>query len=72
MVAFVTCSPVVAETRDIVRAQRDLRLVDARAAMAALTGTEASVWGRGPHVQLWPHVHRTDAMFLALLERPAE
>jgi len=23
--------------------------------------------GDGPHVQLWPHLHGTDAMFLALL-----
>jgi 16S rRNA (cytosine967-C5)-methyltransferase len=25
--------------------------------------------GPGPHVQLWPHRHDTDAMFLALLRR---
>ena len=72
VVAYVTCSPVVAETRDIARAQRGLRMVDARPAMAALTGTETTAWGRGPHIQLWPHVHHTDAMYLALLERPAE
>ena len=27
-------------------------------------------WGKHRHIQLWPHVHGTDAMFLALLERP--
>ena len=26
--------------------------------------------GAGPNVQLWPHRHGTDAMFLALLRRP--
>ena len=25
--------------------------------------------GKGPWVQLWPHIHGTDAMFLALLRR---
>ena len=25
--------------------------------------------GDGPDVQLWPHLHGTDAMFLALLRR---
>jgi 16S rRNA (cytosine967-C5)-methyltransferase len=25
--------------------------------------------GEGPHVQLWPHRHGTDAMFCALLRR---
>jgi 16S rRNA (cytosine967-C5)-methyltransferase len=25
--------------------------------------------GPGPHIQLWPHRHGTDAMFLALLRR---
>lgn len=25
--------------------------------------------GGGPYLQLWPHVHGTDAMFLALLRR---
>ena len=72
IVAYVTCSPVVAETRDIVRGQSELRLVDARPAMAALTGTDDGLWGHGPHIQLWPHVHHTDAMYLALLERPRE
>ena len=28
--------------------------------------------GAGPTVQLWPHRHGTDAMFLALLRRPAD
>jgi 16S rRNA (cytosine967-C5)-methyltransferase len=70
VVAYVTCSPVIAETREIVAAEHGLVQVDARPAMAALTGTDVGSWGKGPHVQLWPHVHGTDAMYLALLERP--
>lgn len=27
--------------------------------------------GDGPDVQLWPHLHGTDAMYLALLRRTA-
>lgn len=70
IVAYVTCSPVLEETRDIVAGVRGLDVVDARPAMAALTGTDVDTWGNGPHVQLWPHTHGTDAMYLALLERP--
>ncbi len=35
------------------------------------TGTPLADLGDGPHVQLWPHVHGTDAMFLALLRKRA-
>jgi 16S rRNA (cytosine967-C5)-methyltransferase len=30
---------------------------------------EVTDLGDGPHVQLWPHVHGTDAMFLSLLRK---
>ncbi|MDN4486683.1 transcription antitermination factor NusB [Demequina sp. SYSU T00039] len=70
LLAYITCSPVVAETREIV-AGSSLRQLDAREAVAAVTGTPARFWGPGPHVQLWTHVHGTDSMFLALLEKPA-
>jgi 16S rRNA (cytosine967-C5)-methyltransferase len=61
VVAYVTCSPHLAETRDVV-AGHDL--VDARAAFEV---TEHL--GDGPAVQLWPHRQGTDAMFCALLRR---
>jgi 16S rRNA (cytosine967-C5)-methyltransferase len=32
-------------------------------------GTPVPGTGPGPTVQLWPHRHGTDAMFLALLRR---
>ncbi len=87
VVAYVTCSPHRAETRDVVDAvlrrrrdvtERDARgvLVDAlRSTCRSLTGLsprEAPTtrdFGPGPHIQLWPHVHGTDAMFVALLDR---
>lgn len=67
VIAYVTCSPLIAETQEVVAAS-DLVQVDARTAVASLTRTEAAAWGAGPHVQLWPHEHGTDAMYLALLE----
>lgn len=70
VLAYITCSPVLAETRDIV-AGSTLEVLDARVAVAAVTGTDASDWGSGPHVQMWTHAHGTDSMFLALLKRPA-
>ena len=69
VVAYVTCSPVLAETSGVVAAvlaeRDDVRLEDA-------TGLVPAPDAAGPlpgTVQLWPHRHGTDAMFLALLRR---
>lgn len=66
IVAYVTCSPHIAETRvvvDDVLAGRDgVERVDARPALPGVPHL-----GSGPYAQLWPHRHGTDAMFLALL-----
>jgi 16S rRNA (cytosine967-C5)-methyltransferase len=59
IVAYVTCSPHLAETRDVVG---ETEPVDARAAFPGVAQL-----GEGPTVQLWPHRHGTDAMFCALL-----
>jgi 16S rRNA (cytosine967-C5)-methyltransferase len=59
VVAYVTCSPHLAETRDVVAGRT---LVDARPSFAGVSDL-----GDGPTVQLWPHRHGTDAMFCALL-----
>ena len=67
LVAYVTCSPHLAETRavvDDVRRQLDAEPVDARPLMPGVPAL-----GDGPDVQLWPHLHGTDAMYLALLRR---
>lgn len=71
LLAYVTCSPLLAETRLVNDLPGGLTLIDARPALASLTDTNRDAWGKGPHVQLWPHAHGTDAMFLALLERQA-
>jgi 16S rRNA (cytosine967-C5)-methyltransferase len=70
LVAYVTCSPHVVETRVTVaeavrRAGLEVAELDARAALpAGMPGL-----GDGPAAQLWPHRHGTDAMFLSLLRR---
>lgn len=68
VVAYVTCSPHRAETRNVVEgllAARD----DAHEEDATALLPEIADLGGGPHVQLWPHVHGTDAIFIALLRR---
>jgi 16S rRNA (cytosine967-C5)-methyltransferase len=71
VVGYVTCSPHVAETRlvvaDVISARDDVELLDAAQALRAVA-PELEL-GPGPHAQLWPHVHGTDAMHLTLLRR---
>ena len=73
VVAYVTCSPHPAETsavvQDVLRRRDDAEQVDARPALEAATGGRAHDLGAGPAVQLWPDVHGTDAMYLALVRR---
>ncbi|WP_330176809.1 rRNA cytosine-C5-methyltransferase [Streptomyces sp. NBC_01498] len=74
VVAYATCSPHPAETRAVVEdvlkgrggpaAEADW--IDARPLMPGVPAL-----GAGPDVQLWPHLHGTDAMYLALLRRTA-
>ncbi|MEV6283646.1 transcription antitermination factor NusB [Kribbella sp. NPDC051770] len=68
VVAYVTCSPHPSETRGVVDAvlarRPDAVLEDARALFPGVPSL-----GDGPDVQLWPHLHGTDAMYLALIRR---
>jgi len=68
VVVYATCSPHVRETRDVVDAvaagRVDVQLEDARPLLPGVPDL-----GPGPHVQLWPHRHGTDAMYLALMRR---
>ncbi|HET9140346.1 MAG TPA: rRNA small subunit methyltransferase B, partial [Actinophytocola sp.] len=70
LVAYVTCSPHLVETQVTVtetarRSGLPVELLDARPLLpAGMPGL-----GTGPSVQLWPHRHGTDAMFLAVLRR---
>lgn len=70
VVGYATCSPHLAETRvvvdDVLKKVGGAELVDAR---PLLPGVPAL--GDGPDLQLWPHLHGTDAMYLALIRRTA-
>ena len=68
VIAYSTCSPHVAETdlvvEDILRKRSDVELMDARPLLPGVPDL-----GPGPAVRLWPHVHGTDGMYLAMLRR---
>lgn len=68
VVAYVTCSPHLVETQDVVRACTRNR-TDVTILNAADFLPEIPDASDGPYVQLWPHRHGTDAMFLALIQR---
>lgn len=68
VVAYVTCSPHLAETRavvdDVLGRRADVVREDARTLLPSVPDL-----GDGPDLQLWPHRHGTDAMFLSLLRK---
>ena len=64
---YATCSPHLAETElvvDDVCRGFDVERLDVRALLP-----EVPDLGSGPDLRLWPHLHGTDGMFLALLRR---
>ncbi|WP_446721161.1 RsmB/NOP family class I SAM-dependent RNA methyltransferase [Luteococcus sp. H138] len=67
VIAYVTCSPHRAETSTVVAKVADERveILDAASYLPEVAGCRAATDER--FVQLWPHRHGTDAMFLALL-----
>lgn len=68
VVGYATCSPHLAETRavveDVLKQWPSAELVDARPLFPGVPDL-----GEGPDVQLWPHVHGTDAMYMAVIRR---
>jgi 16S rRNA (cytosine967-C5)-methyltransferase len=68
VIAYVTCSPHLAETEfvvaDVLRGRTDVVQEDARPLLPEITDV-----GDGPGVQMWPHRHGTDGMFLAILRK---
>jgi 16S rRNA (cytosine967-C5)-methyltransferase len=71
VVAYVTCSPHPAETREVVAdvlgEGADVEVLDAPAVLAEVPDLRCGENGR--YAQFWPHRHGTDAIFLALLRR---
>ena len=73
VVAYVTCSPVLAETSgvvsDVLAARDDVHLEDAAPLFADVPDLHAEQMSLPGTVQLWPHRQGTDAMFFALLRK---
>lgn len=73
VLAYVTCSPHLAETRAIVegalRKNQNVSELDARAVLSDVAMETMDIAGDSLSVQLWPHRHGTDAMFISLLTK---
>jgi len=71
VVVYATCSPVVDETAGVVSAalagRADVALEPATSLLPEVADAESAHLPGA--VQLWPHRHGTDAMFLAVLRR---
>ncbi len=70
VIGYVTCSPHLAETRDVLAdvivSRGHLEVLDAPAVLSAVPDLQC----REPYAkyaQFWPHRHGTDAIFVALL-----
>ena len=72
VVVYATCSPVLAETGEVVGAvlaeDPTITLEPVAGALAKIGDAQGPVPGT---VQLWPHRHGTDAMFIAVLRKAA-
>ena len=70
VVLYATCSPVLSETRGVVgsvlETRTDVKLEDAGPLLPGIPDCEGPIPGT---IQLWPHRHGTDAMFMALLRK---
>jgi 16S rRNA (cytosine967-C5)-methyltransferase len=70
VVGYVTCSPVRAETTDVVTAvtneSTNINVLDTPEVLSGVPGVRSS---SPQFAQLWPHRHGTDAIFIALLRR---
>ncbi|MCU1443810.1 MAG: methyltransferase [Cryobacterium sp.] len=74
ILAYVTCSPHLAETRGIVTTALKawgsrVSELDTASVVQDIAATDLDLPGAGGSVQLWPHRHGTDAMFITLLQR---
>lgn len=73
IIAYVTCSPHLGETRVAVQSAvrklgQSVSFVNTQEILASITREPLDL-PEAEHVQLWPHRHGTDAMFIQLLEK---
>jgi 16S rRNA (cytosine967-C5)-methyltransferase len=74
ILAYVTCSPHLAETRVVVdtavkRSDGAVARLDTAAVLSSVTLHPLELPETSGHVQLWPQRHGTDAMFICLLQK---
>lgn len=74
LMAYVTCSPHPSETSAVIdgalKRHKSLELLDANEVLASVSPEIAkTLHPNRKTVQLWPHIHGTDAMFVALLRK---
>jgi len=75
VIAYVTCSPHLAETRDVLErilaSRQDVDVLDCPALLAEVPELRCQEpYSR--YAQFWPHRHGTDANFVALLRRSGQ
>lgn len=73
ILAYVTCSPVVAETTGVLSAVLStvsgIETMDTPDVLDRVANTAVPGSRRGTAVSLWTHLHGTDAMFIQLLRK---
>jgi 16S rRNA (cytosine967-C5)-methyltransferase len=74
ILAYITCSPHTAETHGTLAAALErwrgqVEQLDTRAVVEGVSRHPLDLAGEPETVQLWPHRHGTDAMFIALVRR---
>lgn len=73
VIAYVTCSPHLAETRVMIdsflKKHPEISELNARDAVQRVARTPLDLPTAHLSAQLWPHRHGTDAMFISLLTR---
>jgi 16S rRNA (cytosine967-C5)-methyltransferase len=72
LIGYVTCSPHLAETRDVLsgvlHGRQDVAVLDAPALLPEVAGLGCPA-PFGKYAQFWPHRHGTDGIFLAVIRR---
>ena len=73
VLAYVTCSPHLAESKVIVEGAVKkwgdaIERIDTPAVLSTITDAQLDL-GDTTHAQLWPHRHGTDAMFIQLISK---
>lgn len=73
VLGYSTCSPYLPETTGVVETflagRDDVDVLDARE--LASSQANFAIVGEGPFLQLWPDLHKSDSMFLALMRKRA-